>query len=206
MPLLRGNLGNLEGGSPTYASKILAIPGVVYLPLTEVSGVAVAELSGRNVVGVATNVTWQDVDAPGKTMGKSPLFGATSLISLSVAALNAAGYNGAEFSMFAWVKNPGWAVAQTITALQVDSDGNNRNFIRQAGANSLAWFEQAGATILNASSSSGLNAGWLNVGFTVSKAGDAKINYLNGAQVGATQTGVGVYAGAAGTAATEGRG
>lgn len=184
--------------SISYANNVKAIPNMIaYLPLTELTGTTASDASGHSVVGTATNVTWANADGAGPTMGKAPLFGATSFINIAAAAFNAAGYNGQEFTMGIWLKNPGWAVTQTITMLQTDTDGSNRNFIRQVGALTLAWFEQAGGTILNASTSSGLNAGWLHALFTVSLAGNAKKNYLNGLQVGATQTPVGTYAGVA---------
>ena len=59
----------------------------------------------------------------------------------------------------------------------------------------IAW--DAGSTVkavTDASLASTLN--WFQIGLTVDKTGDKVIAYINGAQVGSTQTGLGTWAGA----------
>lgn len=189
-----GMLPNIGGGGG-YLSNVLSIADcIAYWPLTQTSGSSVTDLTGHGVTGTATNITWADTAGAGGSMGSAPLFGATSYISLLVSAINTAGLTGGEMTMACWIKNPGWAASQTITAFQLDVNGTNRCFIRQAGTNILNILYQAGGTYSNFSTSSGLSANWMHIATTITKTGDAKKNYVNGSQSGATQTGLGTFA------------
>jgi lysophospholipase L1-like esterase len=83
--------------------------------------------------------------------------------------------------------------------LTLQADTNNRILLTHEATtiNQLGWFYVAGGTVKSVTLSHATNVagGWVHVALTWNKAQDRMRAYINGVQQGATQTGLGTFAG-----------
>jgi hypothetical protein len=125
--------------------------------------------------------------------------GTTSYITAYTAAIAAALNNQiGSLALSLKVANAGvWTDAALRYAVRFAADSNNAiDIIKHSTSNQLTYEYRAGGTVkaVNVTSISSLN--WLRLVMTWNKSGDAFKAYLDGVQQGATQTGLGVWAGA----------
>jgi hypothetical protein len=178
-----------------------AVRPIGYWPFWEPSGIVAADISGNARNGSHTGVTLgQTGISDGRT---SPLFdGANDYTNVYTAGL-AGAFNGAEGSIDLWGKGaPGvWMDATNRHLCCIRVNANNAvQIYRGTTNNELNWYYAAGGTVKTAATT--VLAGtlnWFHLALTWSKSADSAIFYVNGAQIGATLTGLGVWAGALGS-------
>ena len=191
----------------TYAEKVLATEPsnlLAYFICGEASGTVMQE-EKNNYDGAYTGVTLgQTGIGDGNTC---PLFdGANDYGNLYTAGL-AGVFNGAEGTMAVWCKmnTAGvWTDSTQRYLYRLAADTSNRaDITKQATTNQLRFRYTAGGTeeLVTDTSLAG-TANWFHLAMTWSVAADQVIAYINGAQVGATQTGLGTWAGALSSTST----
>lgn len=170
---------------------------IAYWPLDEPSGTTIIDRSGAGRNGAYTATTL-GVAGIGDSRTAARMDGSTSFGNLFSASL-AAAFNGAEGTMAVWIKMSAagvWTDGAAREILYLTADTNNRVlFVKAASNNEVDWFYIAGATSKAGGVTSFSPTGYFHLALTWSKAGDAAKFYLNGAQSGATATGLGTFAG-----------
>lgn len=183
-----------------YAAKLQSLFGssiVSYLPLSEGAGSGAADVGGRGLNGAYTAVTLGQMGiGDGRTAGGFD--GSTSYVNWYSAGL-AAAFNGQLGSMLIWgrVSDAGvWTDATSRVLMQFRVDGNNIVLLQRTATNN-----QLRAQYIAGGTAKTINftvspTEYFAFGCSWSLAGDAFAVYYNGAQQGATQTGLGTWAGA----------
>lgn len=190
-----------RGMVPSYADRVRRLaPAALlgYWPLWEPSGATCHDESGAGRHGSYTNVTPLAAGiGDGRTCHSWP--GTTAYASIYSASLNSA-FNGQEFSVALWARASGsgvWTdgVARQYVRLLVD--GNNVLFLRKDTTSNQSRFRyNASGTIDDVITTAlGGRTDWFHIAATVSKAADQFKAYIDGAQAGSTQTGLGTWAG-----------
>jgi hypothetical protein len=188
------------GFSPTYGQRLVGLrPAslLAYWPLNEAAGAVAYDGSGHGYNGAYTSVTLgQQGMGDGNTC---PLFdGAASYVSLYTASL-AAAFSAAAGAFSLWAKPSAaaiWSNATTYYLMTLGADNNDRLLIVKGGAGTVQGYYIAGATVKATTPATAISgAGWVHLALTWSKAGDAAILYLNGANPQSIN-GLGTYAGA----------
>lgn len=180
-----------------YYEKIAALGPIAHWPLWDAVGAtAVEELIGVGN-GTPTSITFgQDGIGDGRT--SAGFDGAASEIDVQTAAL-AAAFNGAAGSVVVWgqVDNAGvWTDGTARDLVYLYADANNFIEINKSGANNTFLLSyKAGGTTKTATYSGSPTTFDVWV-ITWDKAADQVKAFHNGSQIGATQTGLGVWAGA----------
>lgn len=182
-------LPNGLGGGLTYVQKILALFGssiVSYIP-DPFTGL---DVSGHGYNGAPTAVT----AAAGPDGAQAGSFdGSTSRVNWYSAGL-AGAFNSQEGSVLLWVLVSAWdAAIKDFVNLGVNA--SNQILIRKQNAN-LTYYYIAGATTDFVTLGSNADIGFMQLVISWSKAADELKAYKNGAQVGATQSTLGTWAGA----------
>jgi hypothetical protein len=193
----------------TYQRKTLNLFGasiIAYWPLWEPSGSVANDISGNARNGSYTGVALgQTGIGDGHT---APLFdGTADFVNVYSAGL-AGAFSGVAGSLMTWGKVSGAGVWTDSTArylLRLAADGNNQITLEKRSLNNtLRALYTANATVKGTSPVfSGLT--WFHFAITWDKNAGADgqvLVFLNGAQSGATQTGLGVWAGALAAATT----
>lgn len=186
--------------SRPYAAKLQNIFGssiVSYLPLWDASGSVATDIGGRGLNGAYTAVTLgQTGIGDGRTAASFD--GSTSFVNWYSAGL-ASAFNASEGTLMVWGKVSAAGVWSDTTVRYLSFfrvDGNNQvGLNKSATANRLTAVYAAGGTanLINITTSP---TAFFHFGITWSKAADQVIVYLNGAQQGATLTGLGTWVGA----------
>jgi len=165
-------------------------------PLWEATGSVAYDVSGNGRNGAYTGV---DLGYPGIGDGHTcPYFdGANDYVNVYSASL-AAAFNGAEGTIVIWprVFNAGvWADSLYHHTCIFRVDANNEIRIYKHNGNYLYWQYVAGG-VLSAVSLTVTPTTFMCLGLTWSKTNDRVKAFYNGLQTGATQVGLGVWAGA----------
>lgn len=183
--------------SMAYTNKVIAVAPanlIQYLVQAEPIGATVAlDSSGNARNGAYTAVT---LGAAGIGDGRTAASfnGTTSLNNAFSASLQAA-FNGSEGTMMIWLRYAG-TVNDGVTRriFQFLVDANNRCQFTKITDGRYGFTYAAGGT--NKTIASGLlTASLTHWAMTWSASGDQMKAYVNGAQFGSTQTGLGVFAG-----------
>lgn len=184
-----------------YTNKVRAIapPNLLaYWPLADVIGsTTLTDESGNNRHGAYTAVVLGQQGVDGR---RAALFdGSTSYGNVYSAGL-AGAFNGGEGTVALWVRVSGagvWTDATQRWMIGISVNANNRVLInKQVADRQILYFYAAGGTSKSVALNNVTTTGWLHIALTWSKSGDALKAYVNGAQTGATQTGLGTWAGA----------
>ncbi|HAM41544.1 MAG TPA: hypothetical protein DCP69_09465 [Candidatus Omnitrophica bacterium] len=187
--------------SPGYARKVRAIFGsslISYLTMGEGNGVVSFDRSGHGRHGAYIGVT---LGQPGMGDGRTcPLFdGVNDYVNWYSAGL-AAAFNGAEGTLGpVWIKvaNAGvWTDGLRHDVVTLGVDGSNYVSLYKDANNSMYAVYAAGGVFKERNFGVGTPITFQCVTLTWHKADDVAIAYLNGAQVGATLTGLGTWSGA----------
>jgi hypothetical protein len=205
MGLRAGRGPQSASGGAVYWQKVRGLFGsavVGYWPLNELSGSAAYDVSGNLLNGAHSGVSLANADGP--KGGMAPLYdGVNDYTSINAAA---AAFNGAEGSLliFARVSGAGvWADATIRWLARIAVDDNNRvEIYKHSDANRLFWRHSGGGTSTTVNITSHSPTAWTHYGMTWSLAANEMKAYLNGAQYGATQGGVGAWAGTPGASLT----
>ena len=187
-----------RAGNPAlaYTNKVLALSPIGYWPFAEPSGTTALDASGNGRDGVYTNVT---LGAAGIGDGRTAAsFTTGSVCNVFSASLQGA-FNGAEGTIAQWVQvsDAGvWSDATIRGTLEFFVNGSNVVRLRRTTTNNqIAATYVAGGTSKSVTQSAFSPTAWFHIALTWSLSGDAFKFFLNGAQVGATQTGLGTFVG-----------
>ena len=168
-----------------------------YWPLWEPSGAVAEDLSPEKNNGAYTAVTLRAAGiGDGRTAGSFD--GSTSYCNIYSAGLNT-DFNGQEFTVLLWARVNAasvWTDASDRRLITLMVDSNNLISIRKtATANQLLWFYKAGGVQFGPASTAYATTDWLVLAMTASKSGDQFKIFAQGAQVGSTSTGLGLWSG-----------
>lgn len=192
----------LEPGWLRYTKRVRALAYqdlIGYWPMGEANGLFANDASGFGRAAAA--YTGVDLGLGGIGDGRTaPLFdGVNDYCNIYSAGL-ASAFNGLEGSFGGWFQVSGagvWTDSTSRDAGVVLVNGSNYVQIARPTNNGvISCIYTAGGTVKSVSISGLSTTGWIHLFVTWSKSGDAFKAYLNGAQSGATQTGLGTFAGA----------
>lgn len=196
MPRQLATLG-IGAGVYAYTRKVQALSPIAYWPMAELSGTVAQDASGNGRNGAYTAVTLgQSGIGDGRTAPS--LDGTTSYNNVFGASL-AAAINTAVGTVQVWFRMTENVDGTNRFLINLFTDVNNRLVLDRTAATTMRWRYVAGGTTktLNITVANTL---WHQFVVTWSKAADQAIGYLDGVQQGATQTGLGTWVGAVGTA------
>lgn len=174
---------------------------IAYWPLWEVSGTTADNYEGT----VARDATYSS-DVAGWPVGSgvgdgytAPFFdGSNDYVNIYTSSLNTA-LSGTEGTLLVWFKVYAasvWTDTKAAKAVHIYDDSNNDIYIEKAGgANRLTFRYRAAGTSSAADITSQSFTDFRPLVISWSAAGDAMKMYINGAQVGTTQTGLGAWSG-----------
>ena len=154
------------------------------------------DYSGRSFHGAYTGVT---LGQPGAGDGNTcPLYDGSTSYMQPPAGFRTA-FTSAEYSflLWFWPFNVGvWTDAAARVMIRVLVDANNTANIQKSSTNNtLQWQDIAGATVKTVTLATQSFLVPNHLGLTVSRSADQMKAYFNGAQTGATQTGLGTWVG-----------
>jgi len=187
----------LTAAKRQYCKKVLSYAPIAYWPQWEPSGNVAHCLVNPAQNGTYTGVT---LGQPGIGDGRTCPFydGATDYTDVETAALKATA-NGTEGSILVWPRvfdAADWTDGnhRAILALQVSASHNV--YIRKTTTNNeLQWRYEANDVVNSVSQAGYTTTGPMCLGLTWDKIADEMRAFFGGLQVGATQNGLGLWAG-----------
>jgi len=188
--------------SSAYRSKVLSTAPnslIQYLPLWDPVGeTALVDQSLEGNDAVADTVTF-GVEGIGDGHKAGSFDGSNSFVNAHSTALNA-DFDGEEYTFFGWARvasSSVWSDSSERNIARFTVDGSNVIIIRKTATNdNLQGLMIAGGTNDNVNSTAlAGTTDWFSWALTSSLAADELKFYLNGDQVGATQTGLGTFVG-----------
>lgn len=193
--------GIVSQGALTYSQRVLATAPanlIAYWPLNETSGTVADNAEGTAARdgaynGVTLNSsTFTNGDPVGLWDGTND-FGNVYSASLNTVL------NGQEITVAGWFKVSGAGVwtdgaFRRLFILEV-SVAHNISIFKRSDNNQITFIYTAANTTVSVTHGFS-QTGWVHYAITASLAADQMKAYLNGAQVGTTQTGLGTWAGA----------
>ncbi len=189
--------GTIRSPEPYYRHVLSVRPANLagYWRLNETSGANAADSSGNGKTGTYANVTLgQSGIGDGSTV---PLFVAASLSTVTLPTTIA--FSPLVGSLMVWGKISAatvWSDAVHRVLGTIYINDNNRVYIlKNATANILSARYVAGGTTSQRDNTSFSSMNWFQAVVTWDKASDRVRFYVNGAQVGADVTGLGVWVG-----------
>lgn len=196
--VVSGSLGQ------TYTQKVQGTAAanlIGYWPMDESSGTVALDASGNGRNGAYKASGEPLLGQTGIGDGRTcPLFDGTNDYNNIYSASLAGAFNGAEGTIACWCKVAAagtWTDATDRRPISLRVDANNRLNVNKTATNN-----QVGSTYVAGGTSKGVSfttAGpltFFHLALTWSKSADQLKFYVNGAQVGTTQTGLGTWAGA----------
>lgn len=192
MPYPVAAVRNKNWGNASYSGALMTLSPIAYWPLNEASGTAAVNLVSTTLNGAYTGVDLAQAQAP----FTCPFWdGLNDVCNIYSAALNTANPKS-EGSVAAWMKvyNAGvWTDGTQRYVFSMATSGpQERIWMYKTTSNGVFQFtSRVGGTEKGVSASSQSSTAWMHVAMTWSDSGDAMIAYINGAQTGATQTGIG---------------
>lgn len=190
-----------QGIALSYSDKVNALGPIAYWRLNETVGPTADNYEGTAARdGTYINTPTLNQTGIGDGLG-APLFDPPSSENVNIysASLEAA-FNPSEGTLAMWVKMRDaavWtdAVFRCPFTLRVDG-ANEIQFSKASGGAFVSWLYFAGGVSEQIISGAQVTADWFHMAMTWSVAADEMKAYLNGVQEGATQTVLGVWAGA----------
>lgn len=194
MPYPVAAVRNKNFGSPQYSGLILSLGPIAYWPLNDASGSAAVNQVSAALNGAYTACTLAQSQPP----FTAPLWdGATSYCNIYSAGLNTA-WNRDETSFALWVKPSGagvWTDGVLRFALYLATTPGSTDalyFYKNSANNQAILGFRIGGTTEQVTLSGQSWTSWTHIAVTGSKTADQMKAFVNGAQVGATQTTLGV--------------
>lgn len=183
----------------TYFENLQALFGaaiVAHWELGEATGATLNDSSGNGFNGTYT--AGVVLGEPGIGDGKtSARFGANDESGNIFSAGLAAAWDRLEGTLFAWVRVNDlgtWYDAKTGAVVRLYGNGSNEITIQKSAVNlTVRYVYRSGGVTKSVSHSPVDLYAWFHVAITWSNSGDAVKAYLNGDQVGVTQTGLALF-------------
>ena len=168
-----------------------------YCEFDDITVQEVDPLVGNNGTNAA-NVT-VGAAAGGHLTNAYSFNGTANNVNIYSSDLNSA-FNPNEGTLVAWAKVSGagvWTDATTRVVVQIQADSNNLVLLTRTATNNnlRVQYKAGGTSSVIDNTSLGGNTGWIQTVITWSKSNDQVKMYLNGSQVGSTQTGLGIWVG-----------
>jgi hypothetical protein len=191
-------LGVSAGIRQTYLQKSLGIgtPKQI-LVQNETSGSTAEDSTTENNDGTFTNVALNNTASP-VSGDNAPSYGSSSTLNAFSAGL-AADFSGQEFTIGCWAKVSGsgvWTDGAIRKILVWLADTNNYLLIEKTNTNNQIRFQYNAGGTLKTVTYTISTTNWFRVEMVISKAGDSMKCFVDGAQVGSTQTGLGSFSAA----------
>lgn len=203
MSIWVGSAGDIAGVSvegsqeAEYAAKVLATNPIAYWIQGEHEG-SIAYCQ----VNPSQNGTYTAVTLGNAGIGDGqvcPFYDGTGSHTNVLTATLASAFDGSEGTVAIWIKaaNAGvWADASLREAIRILIDGSNLVVLRKdVGANAFGFYYFAGGVSEIVSATPGPSTSWMHVAMTWSSTADEVEAFIDGAQTGLTQTGLGAWAG-----------
>lgn len=168
---------------------------LAYWLLGEASGTTITDRSGNGRTGTYTGV---DLGQAGiGDGGTTPFFDGVNDYGNVQGASLAAAFNGAAGTIAVWVNaQTFWADSVARRIWQLQADASNSVILLKTSTNNLQWFYTAGGTAKSVTlSGAAFLDRFYHFALTWDKAADQMKAYIDGIQTGATQTGLGTWAG-----------
>lgn len=184
----------------TYLDTILALGPIAYYPLNELSGVTADNAEGTAAYdGSYSNVTLDNADSPITGNRAGSWNGTTSYCDVYSDSFRDNAFNVAEGSLgiFLQVSALGiWTDGTSRRIIGYQRDGNNRIVINRSTVNNTLRFIYEANSIAEIvdTTVAGGRTDWIHAMITWSVANDRVRAYIDGAQIGADQTGLGTWA------------
>lgn len=189
-------LNPLLGGE--YSDKVIGYGPIAYYPLWEATGSTAEDWSGNNHDGTYSNVMLADPETTGPDgVNVCPGFRATgSHVDIYSAGLNA-DFDGTDGTVIGWAKvrvAVRWTDGYARNAIAMTSSGHNYLYVGKRHTDNTFQFHYVSSTqtarVYHTSFSPLV---WFHWAMTWNAAADEMKAYINGAQVGSTQTGLGSW-------------
>jgi hypothetical protein len=182
----------------TYTEKSLALGSPKQIPvMNETSGTNADDATSENNDGTYSGVTLNSIASP-VAGDNAPLWGGVNDTLNVFSAGLAADFNGQEFTIGVWVKMSGagvWTDATERRILHWQADASNEIRISKNTTSNQIQFQYIAGGTTKSITYTISTTNWFRVELTVSKAGDYMRAYVDGVQVGSTQTGLGTFTG-----------
>lgn len=175
-------------GAGRYDSKVMSLSPLAYWPLNDLSGSVAANQANVAYNGAYTGVDLAQAQAP----FVAPYFdGANDYCNVQSAALAAAIGTTGEFTVAAWVKADATILTDGAehriwTCL---TDASRTLYLRKTTTNNQFGCRWDGGGTAKAVTATNASSAWFHIAMTVSVTGNALKMFIDGAQVGSTQTG-----------------
>lgn len=174
---------------------------IAHWKFDENNGSTAFDSTGEGNNGTITNATWSS----GKFGSSLHYDGSGDWTNIYSAGFNT-DFDGNEGTVSMWIKPTNAAVWTDSTQryfINLFADSNNRIVIsKQTNDNQIGFFHLGGGTTKSILISNFSPTEWTHLALTYSDSGDEVIAYVNGEQVGTTQTGVGTFTGSLGSSNT----
>lgn len=166
---------------------------------TEASGTAIVDVSGQGNNGTYTGVA---LGNPGIGDGLScPRFDGVGDYGTLFSAGLAAGFNGQEGTLTCWVRNENFNVTGVQRVCTFAADANNIvRIYKNSTAKTIAFQHYVNPASVFIQQINYNPAGWAHLALTWSRSANQVKAFIDGAQIGTTQAGIGLWAGALATA------
>lgn len=179
-----------------YIARIVALAPIAYYPLDESSGTTAIDQSGNG-----HNGTYSGAVPGGDGIGSGQT-GASfdgSLDTVNIAAMRTL-FNGNTGSLVVWGKTSAWADATVRFLARIQVNASNQvNIQKTANLNEISFNRSGGGTPKSVVTTALAGSpAYFCAGMTWDTGADELKAYLNGVQVGATQTGIGTFTGTVG--------
>lgn len=185
---------DLSGSIFAYTNKVKALSPIAYWPLADLSGTTATDESGNARNGSYVGSPTLGVTGIGDGRTAATFDGSTQYVNIYSASLNGA-FTGQLFTVAGWFKIPNWADVGQDLGIRLRVDASNDFYFDKFGTNSFRVNYASQGQALKTIAQSTSTAAYFHFAATVSKAADQFIAYYNGVQTGATQTGLGAWAG-----------
>lgn len=172
-----------------------------YVEFDDVSLVEVSPM-----VGIPTNgvVLGSSSGAGGHLTTAYTFDGTNDLVDTYSPSLNSI-FNPSEGTVTGWAKVSGsgvWTDATFRTIVSLQADANNTILVRKTSTNNTLAFQYVAGSTSTSVTTTTSTTGYIFVALTWSKGSDQVKAFLNGTQVGSTQTGMGTWTGNLSSSAT----
>jgi hypothetical protein len=189
------------GGGDAYTSRVLTLTPIAYYPLSEAAGTTAEDVSGNNYDGTYSGAVPGGTGVgDGNTAGSFD--GTTDYIDISAMA---GAFDGDSGSILVWGKTAAWADATARYLIRIAASGNHHVYIQKTAVdNTLLFLRKAGIANTKSVSDTSLagTADYFHLALTWDTDPNELKAYINGAQVGTTQTGLASFVGTPGATAT----
>jgi hypothetical protein len=174
----------------SYHERVLATTPLRYNRMNESSGTTLVDSGPNTYTGTYTGVAWGSGNPP--QGGDAPFFDGTNDIANLHSAAFATAFNFNEGAMLLWVKvSASWSEGSNRFIARIRRDASNSiEILKSSAVNRITFNRIGGGAVKTINAEPVSDTGWFPVLLEWSVAGDFVKAYINGQQMGGTQTGL----------------